>query len=56
MCEYGHGRCTAPDTMCPHLIGTFCELDEVYKYIYIQDEGKVIGSALKEMSNKLTKS
>ena len=27
MCEHGHGRCTAPDTNCPHWIGTFCELD-----------------------------
>ena len=27
MCEYGYGRCTAPDTNCPHWIGTFCELD-----------------------------
>ena len=27
MCKWGHGRCTAPDTQCPHWIGTFCELD-----------------------------
>lgn len=26
-CEYGHGRCTAPDTECIHWMGTFCELD-----------------------------
>lgn len=26
-CEYGHGRCTAPDTECTHWMGTFCELD-----------------------------
>lgn len=24
-CEYGHGRCTAPDTECIHWMGTFCE-------------------------------
>lgn len=28
MCEYGYGRCTAPDTTCPHWIGMICELDE----------------------------
>lgn len=27
-CEYGHGRCTAPDTWCIHWMGTFCELDD----------------------------
>ena len=27
-CEYGHGRCTAPDTKCIHWMETFCELDE----------------------------
>ena len=27
ICEYGHGRCTAPDTTCFHWQGTFCELD-----------------------------
>lgn len=26
-CEYGHGRCIAPDTECIHWMGTFCELD-----------------------------
>lgn len=27
LCEHGYGRCTAPDTNCPHWQGTFCELD-----------------------------
>ena len=27
-CEYGHGRCTAPDTKCIHWMETFCEFDE----------------------------
>lgn len=27
MCEWGHGLCTAPNTNCPHWIGTYCELD-----------------------------
>lgn len=27
LCEYGHGRCTAPNTKCIHWQGTFCELD-----------------------------
>lgn len=26
-CEYGHGRCTAPDTKCIYWMGTFCEYD-----------------------------
>ncbi len=26
-CDYGYGYCTAPDTICPHWQGTFCELD-----------------------------
>ncbi len=26
-CNYGHGRCTAPDTECIHWMGTFCERD-----------------------------
>lgn len=37
LCEYGHGRCIAPNITCPHWIGTFCELDSsldqlVYHY------------------------
>lgn len=31
-CEYGHGRCTAPDTGCIHWMGTFCELDDDKKW------------------------
>lgn len=27
LCNYGYGYCTAPDTICPHWQGTFCELD-----------------------------
>lgn len=27
MCPYDHGICKAPDTICPHWMGTFCELD-----------------------------
>lgn len=26
-CDYGYGYCIAPDTICPHWQGTFCELD-----------------------------
>lgn len=29
-CDYGYGPCTAPDTLCPHWQGTFCELDIYY--------------------------
>lgn len=27
ICEYMGTVCTAPDTVCPHWIGTYCELD-----------------------------
>lgn len=26
-CDCNYGPCTAPDTVCPHWAGTFCELD-----------------------------
>ena len=26
-CKWDRTCCTAPDTLCPHWIGTFCELD-----------------------------
>lgn len=32
-CEYGCGICSAPDTICPHWRGTFCELDRITTYI-----------------------
>ena len=41
-CDYGFGPCTAPDTLCPHWTGIFCELDSAYdkgkKYIEAMDE------------------
>ena len=46
MCEHGHGRCTAPDTNCPHWIGTFCELDiasidrDALRAYLIKEKGK----------------
>lgn len=30
MCKWGYGRCTAPDTDCPHWIGCICELDAAF--------------------------
>lgn len=30
MCEWGFGRCTAPNTDCPHWIGCVCELDVAF--------------------------
>lgn len=42
-CEYGHGRCIAPDTKCIHWMGIFCELDapivvkKYHKCIYKTD-------------------
>lgn len=38
-CEYGHGRCTAPDTKCIHWMGTFCELDAT---IVVKDYHKCV--------------
>ena len=40
MCEWGHGRCTAPDTKCIHWMGTFCELDQVFYYRLNLKRGK----------------
>ena len=27
LCDYGYGYCAAPDIICLHWQGTFCELD-----------------------------
>ena len=27
ICDWDRTDCTAPNTSCPHWIGTFCELD-----------------------------
>ena len=32
-CGYGHRKCKAPDTQCPHWKGTFCELDMMTRVI-----------------------
>ena len=41
-CDYGFGPCTAPDTLCPHWMGIFCEFDtaeyKVRKCIEAMDE------------------
>lgn len=29
-CDHGFGPCTAPDTLCPHWMGIFCEFDTTY--------------------------
>lgn len=42
LCEYGHVHCTAPDTTCPHWIGTFCELDEANRNVIIRKFHKCI--------------
>ena len=42
LCEYGHGRCTAPDTKCPHWIGTFCEFDEANRHVVVRDCHKCV--------------
>lgn len=38
-CNYGHGRCTAPDTECTHWMGTFCELEAT---IIVKDCNKCV--------------
>ena len=41
MCEWGHGLCTAPNTDCPHWIGTYCELDKsFYEFENVHDQPK----------------
>ena len=40
LCEYGHGRCTAPDTICPHWQGTFCVLDQILAQLASNDTPK----------------
>ena len=42
LCEYGHGRCTAPNTKCPHWIGIFCELDEADENVIVRDCHKCV--------------
>ena len=38
-CDYGFGPCTAPDTLCPHWMGIFCEFDTAeYKVRKYMDE------------------
>lgn len=42
LCEHGHGRCTAPNTKCPHWIGTFCEFDEANRHVVVRDCHKCV--------------
>lgn len=48
MCDWGWGICDAPDTQCPHWIGTFCELDQAY----YSEIGWVFDELTKEMIYK----
>ena len=37
-CKHGHGKCTAPNTNCPHWMGTFCEMEDAYSLLYADME------------------
>lgn len=55
LCEYGHGRCTAPNTKCPHWIGTFCELDKFYAELaeYYTPKARASVIIFDEMQNSI---
>lgn len=46
LCEYGHGRCTAPDTICPHWQGIVCELDQTLAQLAFNDIPKLTRTLL----------
>lgn len=49
-CDWDRGICTAPDTNCPHWIGTFCEMDVAFALEYPQIEvfNKMLNDKRKE--------
>ena len=60
-CDYGFGPCTAPDTLCPHWMGIFCELDtaeyKVRKYMdeidqYVKEHPKVLERAAQKYTSQ----
>ena len=60
-CDHGFGPCTAPDTLCPHWIGIFCEFDtaeyKVRKYMdeidqYVKEHPEVLERAVKRFSDQ----
>ena len=52
-CIWGHGSCTAPNTVCPHWIGIYCELDEVFgiEMSEIEEELVTVAERIKGESN-----
>lgn len=64
-CDYGFGPCTAPDTLCPHWQGIFCEFDTIYdknkKWVevmnkideYVKEHPEVVERAVKKFSDQL---
>lgn len=64
-CDHGFGPCTAPDTLCPHWMGIFCEFDTIYdknkKWIevmnkideYAKEHPEVVERAVKKFSDQL---
>ena len=60
-CDYGFEPCTAPDTLCPHWIGIFCEFDtaeyKVRKYMdeidqHVKEHPEVLKRAVKRFSDQ----
>ena len=60
-CDYGFGSCTAPDTLCPHWMGIFCEFDtaeyKVRKCMdeidqYVKEHPEVLERAVKRFSDQ----
>ena len=52
LCEYGHGRCTAPDTICPHWQGIVCELDQTLAQLAFNDIPKLTRTLLLLMNGE----
>ena len=60
-CDHGFAPCTAPDTLCPHWIGIFCEFDtaeyKVRKYMdeidqYVKEHPEVLERAAQEYTSQ----
>lgn len=63
-CDHGFGPCTAPNTLCPHWMGIFCEYDTTYYKVercieamheideYIKEHPEVVERAVKKFSDQ----
>lgn len=52
LCEYGHGRCTAPDTIFPHWQGIVCELYQTLAQLAFNDIPKLTRTLLLLMNGE----